>query len=260
MTATPLALASALGDVLAVKAVVEALQRRDMADLRDRVSDKPEVGEFENFTTNRPLQRLARLQEDGAKLVIQEDLFSSAKRVAGIDVAYEGDDAYAACVVMDEGMRVVEVSYFKSKVIFPYIPSYFSFREAKPIIMVARKVTGFDVLLVNGQGVAHPRGCGLASQIGLILNVTTIGVSKGMLIKETDSVGPSSSIMLDGRLVGARLGTLSKPIYVSVGHRVCLDTAVNMVRKLMSDAGFPEPLRAAHREALRFKRLGVSPL
>lgn len=260
MTTTPPALASALGDMLAAKAVMEALQRRDMADLRDRVSIKPEVGEFKSFTTNRPLQRLAQLQEDNSRLVIQEDLFGSANRVAGVDVAYEGDDAYAVCVVMDQGMRVTEVGHFKSREVFPYIPSYLSFREAQPAIGAARKVSGFDVLLVNGHGVAHPRGCGLASQIGLILDVVTIGVATGMLAKEAESAGSSSFIMLDGRVVSARLGTQGKPIYVSVGHRVRLNTAVMIVRKLTSGVGLPEPLKAAHREALRFKRLGVPPL
>jgi len=260
MSSTPPTLASALGDMLAEKAVVEALQRSDMADLRDRVSTKPEADEFEDFTTDKPLQRLARLQEDNARSVIQEDLFGSANRVAGIDVAYDGDDAYAACVVVDEGTRVVETGYFKSKVMFPYIPSYLSFREAQPAIGAARKVTGFDVLLVNGHGVAHPRGCGLASQIGLDLDVATIGVATGVLTKGAGSARSSSYIMLDGRVVGARIETQGKPIYVSVGHKVRLDTAVKIVSELMSGKGLPEPLKAAHREALRYKRMGVPPL
>ena len=260
MTTTPPALASALGDILAAKAVMEALRRRDMADLRDRVSIKPEVGEFKSFTTNRSLQRLAQLQEDNSRLVIQEDLFGSVNRVAGVDVAYEGDDAYSACVVMDEGVRVAEVGYFRSKAVFPYIPSYLSFRETEPAIGAAREVSDFDILLVNGHGVAHPRGCGLASQIGLILDVATIGVATGMLTKEAGSAGPSPYLVLDGRTVSAKLGTKGKPVYVSVGHRVRLDTAVMIARKLTSGVGLPEPLKAAHREALRFKRLGVPPI
>jgi deoxyribonuclease V len=260
MTTTPPALASALGDLLATKAVMEALQRRDMAELRDRVSIKPEVGGFKSFTTDRPLQRLAQLQEDNSRLVIQEDLFGSVNRVAGVDVAYEGDDTYAACVVMDEDVRVTEVGYFRSKAAFPYIPSYLSFREAEPAIGTAREVSDFDILLVNGHGVAHPRGCGLASQIGLILNATTIGVATSMLTKEAGSAGPSPYLMIEGRVVGVRLGAPRKPIYVSVGHGVRLDTAVKIVGKLVLGAGLPEPLKAAHREALRFKRLGVPPL
>jgi deoxyribonuclease V len=261
MTTTPPALASALGDMLAAKAVMEALQRSDMADQRGSVSFKPEAGsEFRSFRTDKPLQRLAQLQEKNAGLVIQEDLFGSAKRVAGVDVAYNGDDAYAACVVMDEDVRVSEVGYFRSKATFPYIPSYLSFREAEPAIGAAREISGFDVLLVNGHGVAHPRGCGLASQIGLILDATTIGVATGMLAKEARSAVPSLYLVLEGRVVGVRLGTQGKPIYVSVGHRIRLDTAVMIVRKLTSGVGLPDPLKAAHREALRFKRRGVPPL
>lgn len=260
-TTTPPALASALGDLLATKAVSEALQRHDMAELRGKVSLKPEAGSgFRDFTTDKPLQRLAQLQEDNSRLVIQEDFFGSVNRVAGVDVAYEGDDAYAACVVMDQYMRVAEVGYFRSKAAFPYIPSYLSFREAEPAIGAAREVSGFDILLVNGHGVAHPRGCGLASQIGLILDVATIGVATGMLAKEAGSAGPSPYLVFEGRVVGARLGTQGKSVYVSVGHRVRLDTAVMIVRKLTSCAGLPEPLKVAHMEALRFKRLGVPPL
>jgi len=261
MMTTPAVLSSALGDLLATKAVAEALQRSDMADLRGKVSLKPEAGsEFRGFKTDKPLQRLAQLQEKNAGLVIREDLFDSAKRVAGVDVAYDGDDAYAACVVMDEDVRVAEVGYFRSKAAFPYIPSYLSFREAEPAIGAAREVSDFDILLVNGHGVAHPRGCGLASQIGLILDATTIGVATSMLTKEAGSAGPAPYLMLEGRMVGARLGAPRKPIYVSVGHRVRLDTAVKIVGKLVLSAGLPEPLKAAHREALRFKRLGVPPL
>jgi len=261
MITTPLALASALGDMLAAKAVMEALQRSDMADLRDRISFKPEAGsEFRSFRTDKPLQRLAQLQEKNAGLVIQEDLFGSAKRVAGVDVAYDGDDAYAACVVMEEDVKVTEVGYFRSKAAFPYIPSYLSFREAEPAIGAAREVSGFDILLVNGHGVAHPRGCGLASQIGLILDATTIGVATSMLIMEAGSAGPSPYLMIEGRVVGARLGASRKPIYVSIGHRVRLDTAVKIVGKFVLGVGLPEPLKAAHREAVRFKRLGVPPL
>jgi len=260
MSATPLALALALGDDIAERAVVESLQRPDMADLRSRVSIKPEADEFKDFTTDKPLQRLARLQEDDARSVIQEDLFGSINLVAGIDVAYDGDDAYAACVVVDRDARVVERRYFKSRVRFPYIPSYLSFREARPSICAARKVSGFDILLVNGHGVAHPRGCGLATKIGLELGVATIGIAAGMLIKGARSAGSSPYLMLDGRPVVAMLGTQRKPIYVSVGHRVRLDTALKIVSELMSGSGLPEPLKAAHREASRYRRLGALPL
>lgn len=261
MTTTPPALASALGDMLAAKAVAEALRRSDMADLRGKVSLKPEAGsEFRGFTTDKPLQRLAQLQEKNAGLVIQEDLFNSAKRVAGVDVAYDGDDAYAACVVLNEDVRVAEVGCFRSKAAFPYIPSYLSFREAEPAIGAAREISGFDVLLVNRHGVAHPRGCGLASQIGLILDAATIGVATSMLTKEAGSAGSSPYLMLDGRVVGARLRASGKPIYVSVGHRVSLDTAVKIVEKFTLGAGLPEPLKAAHVEASMFRHRAARPL
>jgi len=260
MSATPLALALALGDEIAERAVVESLQRPDMADLRSRVSIKPETDEFKDFTTDKPLQRLVRLQEADARSIIQEDLFGSIDLVAGIDIAYDGDDAFAACVVVDRDARVVERGYFKSRVRFPYIPSYLSFRESQPSICAARRVSSFDILLVNGHGVAHPRGCGLASKIGLELGVATIGVATGMLIKDARSAGSSPYLMLDGRPVAARLETQRKPIYVSVGHRVRLHTALKIVGELMSGSGLPEPLKAAHREASRYRRLDVAPL
>ncbi len=259
-SATPLALAQALGDELAERAVVESLQRRDMADLRSRVSSQSRVGEFKGFKTDKPLQRLARLQGYNARSVIQEDLFGPINRVAGIDVAYYRDDAYAACVVVDRDMRIVERGYFKSEVKFPYIPTYLSFREAQPAIGAARKVSGFDILLVNGHGVAHPRGCGLASQIGLDLDAATIGAATEMLTKGVKSAGSSPNLMLDDRLVAARLKTQRRPIYVSVGHKVRLGTAVKIVSELVSDSILPEPLKAAHREASRYRRLGVPPL
>ena len=262
MVSTPLDLARALGDVRASRAILEALQRGELRDAAGRIVGDPSSGAlvFRDFRTEGPLKRLAELQREMSKRVVSEDRLPSTERIAGVDASYRGDTAYAACVVMDSGLRVIESASAAVGTRFPYIPGYLSFREAPAVEAAANLVSGFDVLLVNGHGIAHPRGCGLASHVGLDLEVATIGVAKRRLVRKVGMmVEDGSSLRYRERVVGARLKEGGHaPIYVSVGHNISLKTSVDIIRKTMAGGRLPEPLRRAHQVADRLRLQGNS--
>ena len=172
--------------------------------------------------------------------------------VGGVDLSYpSAETARGAAVVLRFGnLSLVEARTAEVKVRFPYIPTLLSFREAPAIYKVLSSLKHKpDVLLVDGQGVAHPYGCGLASHIGVTANIPTIGVAKKLLCGKVASFeGDHASIIFDGKVVGAALSVNPrvKPIYVSVGHRVSLEDALEIVRRTVKVGRIPEPLRLAH--------------
>jgi deoxyribonuclease V len=254
MISTPRSLAEALGDPVAAKAVTRALEREEMKIFSERVVTDPGPGAtvFTDFDSDEPLRRLAELQRELADRVVKEDCFIKANRFAGADAAYHGDESYAACVVMDEDLRLLGAASESAQVRFPYIPGYLMFREAHVIEEAARRAPGFDVLFVNGHGVAHPRGCGLASCIGLDLDVPTIGVARRLLVGDMgERRGGWAPLIHEDEVVGAEVEAGGSRVYVSVGHKVSLETSVKIVQKLTAESRFPEPLRRAHIEANR---------
>ncbi len=251
---TPIEVARAMGDEAAARAVSESLRREDLRDLAGRVVESS-PDPFTEFSSDRPLRLLAAEQERLAGRVVQEDGFGALELIAGADAAYEGDEAYAACVVMDRSLEELESHSVELGVDFPYVPGYLSFREAPAIIRAAEGVSGFDALLVNGHGVAHPRGCGLASHVGLELGRPTIGVARGLLVgRVVEGSQGWSPLEYGGRTVGALLELERHRVYVSVGHMVSLETSVRVVRDMTAGGVLPEPLRLAHRAAEDLKR------
>lgn len=258
MATTSLDLARALGDRHAASAVTEMLRDQEFAQQAYKVVDSrhSDATPFRDFATEEPLRRLQEIQKRMADSIITEDSFGELEFYAGADASYRGDEAYAACVVMDGGLEVRETSFEAARVRFPYIPGYLMFREAPVIVRAAEKTSGFDALIVNGHGVAHPRGCGLASCVGLELDMPTIGVARRQFVGD---LGPEKDgwipIILEEKVVGAKISRQSRsPIFVSTGHRISLETSVEIVRKMTLEGRLPEPLRLAHLEARRRSR------
>ena len=259
---TPRHLACALGDPVADRAVIEALEKKEFQPFEKRVATEPYPHKiFTNFDSDKPLRRLADKQRIMAERVILDDQIEDVRRIAGVDAAYSDNTAYAACVVMDREFKITESRTAVSEVAFPYIPGYFAFREAPITLSAAREASGFDVLLVNGHGIAHPRGCGLATYVGLELDAPTIGVARRLLVGDIGAErGGWAPITLGSIIVGAKLGGKGRStVYVSVGHRVSLETSVEIVRDFQVDGGLPEPLRVAHSKAIEMRNSAHSP-
>lgn len=178
-------------------------------------------------------QDAIRLQKEIAKRVVAKDDFVSISRICGVDVAYDGDNAYCSAVVM-EGGSVVESADSKTIVKYPYVPGLLMLREAEPVLhTLAMLKGGYDLLLVDGHGRLHPRRCGLACYLGVTLGKPAIGVAKSRLC---GTARPDGFVEMNGEI----LGHASKKMYVSVGHRMSLETAIAIIKELGT-----EPLRLA---------------
>ncbi|WP_424356785.1 endonuclease V [Methanocella sp. MCL-LM] len=190
---------------------------------------------------------LYREQEQLAKKAVFYDAFGKLDSIAGIDCSYYGDLIIGGAVVIDlNTLEPVEKAHTILKLDFPYIPGLLAYREAKAMISACRKLkSDVDVLMIDGFGTNHPRRCGIATQIGLQLEMPTIGVGKSFLcgnIRDDGYVYQGAE--RTGKLIYSSRS--KKPVYVSPGHRISLDTSVELVEKCMKSDRIPEPTRLAH--------------
>ncbi len=196
------------------------------------------------------LQRRLAVQVSGGRRVIRP------RYIAGVDVSVsraQGTATGAVVVLEYPGLAVVEVRVVRSRLDFPYIPGLLSFRES-PVILAACEELSIspDLILVDGQGVAHPRRFGLASHLGLFLDTPTIGCAKSRLCGRHDVPGDkpgSYAELADGEeTIGVALRTKRRtnPLYVSVGHKIDLSGAIYWVMECCRGYRLPEPTRLAH--------------
>ena len=204
------------------------------------------------------LIKARRIQEELRKRVILKDSVpGDIKIVAGTDVAFRGDLAVSCCVVVDYmTLEPLEIKTAISHVTFPYIPTFLSFREAKPILKAISQLESEpDVIMFDGQGIAHPLRLGIASHVGVLLDKPTIGVAKSRLVGSYESVPDKVgdyTLLKDGEdIIGAVLRTKRncKPLFVSPGHKISLETSIRVVMRTVSGHKLPEPLRLAHQHA-----------
>jgi len=197
------------------------------------------------------------LQKSLADRVECEDRLGPVDRVAGIDVGYDKARgvARAAVVAIDAAtLDTVDSAAVERSTAFPYVPGLLSFRELPAAIdALDRLTTPPDVLLCDGHGFAHPRRFGIASHLGVFLDIPSIGVAKSRLVGEADEPGPDRGDRAPLTHKGEEIGTVLRtragvsPIFVSVGHRVCLDTAVRIVLACTTRYRLPETTRRADR-------------
>jgi deoxyribonuclease V len=189
-----------------------------------------------------------KLQKDIAKkVVVAEDDFGVITRICGVDIAYSASSnaAYCSAVIMDKNMQqLIESIDVQTIVKYPYVPGLLMLREAEPILYTLKLLkNSYDLLLIDGHGLLHPRKCGLACYVGFTLDRPTIGVAKSRLCGR---VRPDGFVELDGEILGYAIG---KKLYISVGHRITLKTAIVLVKEL----GI-EPLRLADINSRRKKK------
>lgn len=178
------------------------------------------------------------------------------RHVAGSDLAVSkrlGRLVAAVVVMTFPGLEVVETRVRAGKLVFPYIPGLLSFREIPTLIRCIESVrTPFDVMLCDAQGIAHPRGLGLASHLGLLIDTPTVGCAKSRLVGEHDDPGPRrgdfARLTHGGEYVGSVLRTREgvKPIFVSPGHFVDHPSSRRVTMACLTRYRLPEPTRLAH--------------
>lgn len=207
--------------------------------------------------------------EMAARIVTTDDLPPRIARIGGADVSAARFDpakrVHAAVVTLDPAGAVLATATETRRADFPYVPGYLGFREVPALAAAwARLDPKPDLLLVDGQGLAHPRGLGLACHLGLVLGVPTVGVAKSLLVGRGEpgpEPGDAAPILWKGRVVGTALRTRARaaPLYVSAGHRVSLETAVALMRGACDGRRLPVPIRAAHDAANAARRTAAPP-
>ncbi len=205
-------------------------------------------------------QEAMQIQRDLADRVIVLDQMGPLRYVAGVDVGFEGEDnkISRAAVVVLSFPRLVPVDYAVARwpVVFPYVPGLLAFREAPVILRALENIkTEPNLIIVDGHGRAHPRRMGIACHLGVLLDWPTIGCAKSVLCGEAEEPqnesGAWTPLIDRGEQVGAVLRTRSgtQPVYVSVGHRVSLERAIDLVLACCKGYRLPETTRYAHRAA-----------
>jgi deoxyribonuclease V len=197
-----------------------------------------------------------KLQQEIATRVIRRGKLERVRFIAGVDVSIDqaSNEAKAAAVILSyPGLELVTLATARGRLDFPYIPGLLSFREAPLAIEALHKLDITpDLILVDGQGIAHPRRMGLACHLGLLTDIATIGCAKSRLCgynKEPAEEVESLTELIDrDETIGVILRTKGgcKPIYVSIGHRINLEDAANWVLACCRGYRLPQPVRMAH--------------
>jgi deoxyribonuclease V len=191
-----------------------------------------------------------------APLVARTDHMITPAYIGGVDISVDktqGTATAAAVVLSYPGLELVEQSIVTGRLEFPYVPGLLSFREAPLTLSVCEKLhITPDLVMVDGQGLAHPRRFGLACHLGLLLDRPTLGCAKSRLIGQyapmSEAAGSCSQLMDAGEVIGLVVRTREgiKPVFVSVGHRISLEAAMHWVLKCRRGYRLPEPCRLAH--------------
>lgn len=216
------------------------------------------------------IEEAKKVQHIMAEKIILKDDFGTLQWIGGMDVSHKLYDPtkiiYAATVLLNaDDLKLVDHSAISEKQTFPYIPGFLGFREAPALVHSFKKLkTKPNILLIDGHGISHPRRLGIASHIGILLDIPTIGVAKSILVgKPADQLdkAPGSHVPLiwKDQTIGMLVRTKKNahPLIISAGHRISLETAIEIVIKALRGYRLPEPTRQAHLTANAYRKLDV---
>lgn len=200
------------------------------------------------------VEEARQIQQQLRSAVIIQDQLGNVTRIAGVDAGFTDDQAHAAIVVLDyPSLQPIDYAEAYRSLTFPYVPGFLSFREA-PVILDALEKLQIqpDLIICDGQGLAHPRRFGIACHIGVLTDIPAIGCAKSRLVGKHDPLpeerGAYVSLSGDGEEIGVVLRSRAgvKPLYISAGHRISLPTAIQYIMGCVTKYRLPAPIRAAH--------------
>ncbi len=221
-----------------------------------------------NHSWNVTPKQAVKIQKRLAAKIIKKGTPGKVQTIAGCDIAYDPQTkrCFAGVLIFSwPDMKIIEQLYVVEKVRFPYVPGLLTFREAPALLKCFRKLSlKPDLIMVDGQGIAHPRRIGVASHLGLILNIPTIGIAKSRLIGAFKSPGSAQGkwnhLYIDKNkqhdVIGAVVRTRSrvKPVFVSIGHKISLQESIKWVLRTTGKFRIPEPTRQADIFVEKIKR------
>ncbi len=210
-----------------------------------------------------------RIQNKLRGLVKVENLKSKINYIAGADISFDkgSNVVYAGIVVLKfQELEEIEHSLVITEVNFPYIPGLLSFRESPALIKAWEKIEVVpDVVVIDGQGIAHPRRFGIASHFGVLIDRPTIGCAKSLLVgrydEPSEKAGSYSYLYDSGEIVGVALRTRDnvQPVFVSVGHKITLEESIEIILQTVKGFRIPEPTRRAHNLVNALRRGEIKP-
>ena len=190
---------------------------------------------FDDFVTDYPLKKLRQEQERLKEMVSEEDDFEM-NSIAGMDVSYTRRYGYGAYVEFDNEGNPIKRKVVKMKIEFPYIPTYLAYREL-PVLNELIKNEKPNIVMLDGNGLLHPRLFGIACHFGVVNNMVTIGVAKKLLC----GIERNGYVYIGDKKVAKKIGK----IYISPGNKISVDSAWEVAKKFMK-YNMPEPIRQAH--------------
>ena len=210
------------------------------------------------------VQKALAVQRSLAKKVVVQRPAKPLRFICGIDAAYstDGKQCIAGVVLWDVlKQQVIEQHTAINRMPLPYIPGLLTFREGPAVVKALRKLNNVpDVLLFDGQGIAHPRRLGIASHMGVLLNMPAIGCAKsrlvGTYVEPEPAKGSFTELVYDNEVIGAVLRTRAQvnPVFISIGHLIDLQSAVGIVLRCAVKYRLPEPTRLADQLVGRAKK------
>lgn len=221
---------------------------------RNTKLNRRENGKSQMLTT----KKAAEIQLEMRRRIITEpDSYFRPGNIAGVDVSVQNGKARAAVVTLAvDDLSLIETATASLPISFPYVPGLLAFREAPVILEAFCKLKLVpDILIVDGQGMAHPRRFGLACHLGVELDIPSVGCAKSRLAGRHDEPenlkGAHTDLIYENEVIGQVLRTREgvKPVFISIGHRVNLATAVDIVMRCVTRYRLPEPIRHAHKTA-----------
>lgn len=212
--------------------------------------------DYKEYFEFKDIEKAKSLQKFLASKIILEDKIEKIDLIGGADTSYSEKEKkiLGVIVILDfRTLNIVEISFDFSNEVFPYMPTFLSFREGLVIINSWKKLKNKpDIMIIDGQGYAHPRNLGIASHIGVILDIPTIGCAKkplvGMFKEPGLNKGDWEPIYYKNKKVGIVLRTKenTKPLFISPGHKISFETAMHIILKTSIKYRLPEPIRFAH--------------
>jgi deoxyribonuclease V len=192
------------------------------------------------------------LQRKLSKYITTEDtiMYKDIKHIAGIDIAYKGKKAYISLAILDKNtLKCIYNKCKESDIEMPYIRGLLFIREGNPMLNVLREDIGkYDIIMVDGNGILHPRRFGLASYIGFMLDKPTIGIAKSLLCGYISN----DDVIDNNEIIGSIIRKNNRMIYVSIGNKISLKSAKRIVEECLIYS-VPEPIRIAESFAKRYK-------
>jgi len=208
------------------------------------------------YTTPLNTTRAFEIQNNLADRVIHHDMLPDVKYVAGVDMSIKrtSKTAIASAVLLNyPDLDIIDIQTTSGNLEFPYVPGLLSFRELPLTLAACEKLSITpDLVIVDGQGIAHPRRFGLASHLGVVMDIPTIGCAKSRLCgshtEPENEPGDYSNLIDKDEIIGAVLRTKRgvKPVYVSIGHKISLNTATGWIINCCRGYRLPQPTRLAH--------------